>query len=80
MENTDTQAKQAALDNKSAYAGNVMPESEIGVDQMGERAGLDPEPEAPLAVEETLEERDRNRYELDPDSAADHSSLNQPAS
>lgn len=79
MENTDTQAKQAALDNKSAYAGNVMPEAEIGVDQMGEQAGLDIDPEAPLAVEETFEERDRNRYELDPDSAADHPT-NQPAS
>lgn len=80
MENTDSKAKQTALDNKSAYAGNVMPESEIGVDQLGERSGLDIQPETPLAVKESLDERDQNRYELDPDYAADHPTLNKSAS
>lgn len=75
MENTDSKAKQAALDNKSAYAGNVMPESEVGVDQLGERAGLDIQPETPLAVKESLDQRDQNRYELDPDVADDHPTL-----
>ncbi len=80
MENTDSQAKQTAVDNKSAYAGNVMPESEIGVDQLGERAGMDIQPETPLAVKDEFDQRDQNRYELDPDSAADHPTLNKPAS
>ncbi|MGB3298332.1 MAG: DUF6335 family protein [Phormidesmis sp.] len=68
MENVDSPAKQAALDNKSAYAGNVSPDPELDVDQLGEQAGLNIKPEHPLSVEEDFEKRDQNRYELDVDS------------
>lgn len=70
MENADTQAKQAALDNKSAYAGNAEPDPEMDVDPMGSRAGLDVQPEDPLSVAEDVQARDQNRYELDVDSKA----------
>ncbi|MGB3292247.1 MAG: DUF6335 family protein [Phormidesmis sp.] len=73
MEKTDTQAKQAALDNKSAYAGNVAPDPEMDVDPMGSRAGLDIQPEDPLSVAEDLRARDQDRYELDVDSKANKS-------
>ncbi|MEL7353157.1 MAG: hypothetical protein AAF171_15470 [Cyanobacteria bacterium P01_A01_bin.116] len=67
MENTDSQPKQAALDNKSAFAGNGSPEQEsgMGIDSMGQNAGLDIQPEEPLAIAEDLSARDENRYELD---------------
>ncbi len=70
MEKTDTQAKQAALDSKGAYAGNAAPDPEMDVEQMGSRAGLDIQPEDPLSVAEDIQERDQNRYELDVDSKA----------
>ena len=68
MENEDSAAKQAALDNKSAYAGNVSPDPELDTEQLGEQAGLNVKPEHPLSIEADLEKRDQNRYELDVDS------------
>ncbi len=78
MEKTDTQAKQAALDNKSAYAGNTEPDPEMDVDSMGSRAGLDIQPEDPLSVAEDINERDQNRYELDVDSKASRPAQSDP--
>lgn len=72
MENTDSRVKQAALDNKSAYAGNVSPDPEMDIDELGRQAGLDIQPEKPLSVAEDFIKRDRNRYELDLDSKADN--------
>jgi len=70
MEKTDSQPKQAALDNKAAFAGNGAPEREqgMGVDELGTSAGLEVAPEVPLATAEDLKERDRHRYELNADS------------
>ncbi|KPQ37490.1 MAG: hypothetical protein HLUCCA11_00145 [Phormidesmis priestleyi Ana] len=70
MENTDTQSKQAALDNKSAFAGNGSPKRERGmeIDDLGESAGLDIQSEEPLAVADSLHDRDQERYELNVDS------------
>ena len=78
MEKTDSQAKQAALDNKSAYAGNVTPDPEMDVDPMGARAGLDIQPEEPLAVAEDMQARDQDRYELDIDSKESGPTAGQP--
>ena len=70
MEDTDSKQKQNAVDGKSAYAGNKWTEpTNMGVDKMGTEAGLDVQPEEPLAVAEELSERDETRYELNPDSA-----------
>lgn len=71
MENTDSQIKQSALDNKSAYAGNVSPDPEMDTEQLGKQAGLDIQPGKPLSVAEDFINRDRNRYELDIDSKSD---------
>ena len=70
MEDTDSQQKQAAVDGKGAYAGNKWTEpTDMGVDKMGDEAGLDVQPEEPLSVAEDLSKRDEKRYELDPNSA-----------
>ena len=68
MEKTDSRPKQGAVDNKSAFAGNPSSIKDeglqhLGIDQMGESAGLDIQPEEPLATEEKLEARDQNRLE-----------------
>lgn len=70
MENTDSQAKQAALDNRSAYAGDLTAETndEVGIDQLGTAAGLDVQPESSLSVTEDLKARDENRAELIPNA------------
>ncbi|MEL6899403.1 MAG: DUF6335 family protein [Cyanobacteria bacterium J06606_4] len=70
MEKTDSQPKQTAVDSKGAFAGNPGPDPELGIDQLGTAAGLDIQPETPLATREKLESRDENRFELDPNSAA----------
>ena len=68
MENTDSQPKQAALDSKGAYAGDLTAETndEVGIDDMGTAAGLDIQPESPLAVASSMKARDENRAELVP--------------
>ncbi|MGB3570526.1 MAG: DUF6335 family protein [Phormidesmis sp.] len=70
MEDTDSKVKQSAVDGKSAYAGNVSAEmnDEVGIDQLGENAGLDIQPETPLAIKESLDARDKNRSELIPNA------------
>lgn len=73
MENTDSQNKQAALDSKSAYAGNVSPDPEMGIEKMGKQAGLNVKPGKPLSVAEDMEQRDQQRYELDVESKANGS-------
>ena len=68
MEKTDSQPKQAALDNKSAFAGNTTAGPNTGIDQLGTDAGLDIAPEEPLATKEKLEARDDNRFEAPPEA------------
>ncbi len=73
MEKADSRPKQAAVDNKSAFAGNPSSTndeglSHLGVDQMGEGAGLDIQPEEPLATKEKLETRDQDRLENELDA------------
>jgi hypothetical protein len=69
MENEDSDVKQTALDNKSAYAGNLSPDPEMDTDQVGEQAGLDIQPAKPLSIAENFIKRDQRRYELEVDSA-----------
>ena len=74
MEKTDSLPKQTAVDSKSAFAGNPSSTGDeelqhLGVDQMGESAGLDVEPEEPLATKDKLDARDDDRFELDSTSA-----------
>ncbi len=78
MENVDSAAKEAALDNKSAFAGNVSPDPEIDIDFLGEEAGLSVQLGKPLSVAEDFDKRDQNRYELDVDSREDSSELYEP--
>jgi hypothetical protein len=68
MENEDSDVKQTALDNKSAYAGNLSPDPEMDTDQLGKQAGVDVQSAKPLSVAENFIQRDQRRYELEVDS------------
>ena len=70
METTDSQAKQAAVDNKSAFAGAGSEKRDEGlsIDQLGTNAGLNVRPEVPLSTAKDLHRRDEERAELDIDA------------
>lgn len=70
MERTDSLPKQQALDSKGAYAGNVEPNPEKDiVDTLAQDAGVSIPQGDPINVKSMVEERDEQRWELDPESA-----------
>ena len=69
MENTETQAKQTAVDGKGAYAGQYPTDMEMTIDNMGEAAGLDMKPEEPVHTTEKMQQRDEERPSQMPDGS-----------
>ena len=58
-----------SVDGKGADAGTPNPEPQKNtIDQLGENAGLNLEPDDPVNSKEKLDQRDSNRWELDPAS------------
>lgn len=64
----DAMAYQAKVVGEEAIGGTTPTPDQNNVDQIGTAAGLDPEPEQPLAVTDEIDRRDDQRFELDPDS------------
>ena len=65
-------SKAQAKDLNGASAGHVEPTPEHnGIDQIAARAGVETSGEEPLHTKEVLEQRDQERWQLDPDSAQD---------
>ena len=70
MENTNSLPKQQSVDGRGAFAGNIEPNPEQDtVDAVAAQAGVDLAPGDATDVKRILDERDENRWELDPDSA-----------
>lgn len=70
METTNSLPKQQAVDGQGAFAGNAEPNPEQDtVDTLMSQAGVDPAPGKAVDIKRTLDERDENRWELDPNSA-----------
>lgn len=70
MENTDSMAKQQAVDGKAAFAGSAEPAPERdNVDAIANAAGVNLRPGKATDVKAQLEQRDADRWELDPESA-----------
>lgn len=70
MENTNSLPKQQSVDGRGAFAGNIEPNPEQDtVDAVAAQAGVDLSPGDATDVKRILDERDENRWELDPDSA-----------
>lgn len=68
METTNSLPKQQAVDGQGAFAGNAGSEQDT-VDALMSQAGMDPVPGEATGMKRILDERDENRWELDPDSA-----------
>lgn len=70
METTNSLPKQQAVDGQGAFAGNAEPNPERDtVDTLTSQAGMAPAPGQATNMKRILDERDENRWELDPDSA-----------
>ena len=70
MENSDSLAKQQAVDGKGAFAGSPEPNPELDViDTLTAKAGVSAAAGEAVDIKATLDERDENRWELSPESA-----------
>lgn len=68
--------------NSPEYQAKVIPDQPVAatepfperhdVDQLADTMGVEIANEEPVKMKEKLEQRDQNRWQLDPDSAADH--------
>ena len=56
---------------EETVGGSVPTPDQDIVDELGEAVGLTYEDDEPLHGEEKIRERDRNRWELDPESASE---------
>ena len=70
-ENTDEDAYRSEVNGDEAVGGSTAVPSQNDTEELAEAVGIDIEEGSPLAIEETIEARDRDRWELDPDSVAD---------
>jgi Family of unknown function (DUF6335) len=61
----------AAVDGDEAVGGTTAVPSQNDTEELAEAAGITVDDESPLNIEDTLEDRDRDRWELDPDSATE---------
>jgi hypothetical protein len=66
----DGQLKESSYDGKGAVSGKPEPNPEKGDVNRISSSGVEPKPEEPIATQATLEQRDAERWELDPDSSA----------
>lgn len=70
MESTNSLPKQQSTDGKGAFAGSPEPNPEQDtVDAVAAKVGVDLAPGQPTDIKRILDERDENRWELDPESA-----------
>lgn len=67
---TDEDAYRAAVNGDEAVGGSTAVPSQNDTEELAQAVGIEIEEGSPLAIEETIERRDRDRWELDPDSVA----------
>lgn len=70
-EDTDEDAYRSEVNGDEAVGGSTAVPSQNDTEELAEAVGINIEEGSPLAIEETIEARDRDRWELDPDSVAD---------
>jgi Family of unknown function (DUF6335) len=69
-EDTDENAYRSEVNGDEAVGGSTAVPSQNDTEELAEAVGIDIEEGSPLAIEETIEARDRDRWELNPDSVA----------
>ena len=67
---TDEDTYRAAVNGDEAVGGSTAVPSQNDTEELAQAVGIEIEEGSPLAIEETIERRDRDRWELDPDSVA----------
>ncbi len=67
---TDEDAYRSAVNGDEAVGGSTAVPSQNDTEELAQAVGIEIEEGSPLAIEETIEQRDRDRWELDPDSVA----------
>jgi Family of unknown function (DUF6335) len=65
-------AYRAEVNGDEAVGGSTAVASQNDTEELAEAVGIEVDDDTPLDTEEMLQERDRNRWELDPASATDH--------
>ncbi len=66
----DEDAYRSEVNGDEAVGGSTAVPSHNDTDELAQAVGIEIEEGSPLAIEETIERRDRDRWELDPDSVA----------
>jgi hypothetical protein len=67
---TDEDAYRASVNGDEAVGGTTAVPEQNDTEELAQAVGITVEDELPLRFEETIEDRDRDRWELDPDSAS----------
>lgn len=67
----DAKWEEADVSGEETVGGTTPTPDQDVVDELGQALGITYEDDEPLHTEEKLRERDRNRWELDPESAED---------
>jgi Family of unknown function (DUF6335) len=65
----DEDAYREEVDGDEAVGGTTAMPSQNDTEELAAAAGITFDDNTPIAIEETIEQRDRDRWELDPDSA-----------
>ncbi|PSB59321.1 DUF6335 family protein [Chamaesiphon polymorphus] len=67
----DDDAYRDEVNGDEAVGGTTAMPSQNDTEELAAAAGITFDDDTPIAIEETIEQRDRDRWELDPDSVAD---------
>jgi Family of unknown function (DUF6335) len=70
-EDAEDDAYRAEVNGDEAVGGSTAVPSQNDTEELAEAVGIVVDDDTPLDTEEMLEERDRDRWELDPASAMD---------
>jgi Family of unknown function (DUF6335) len=70
-EDAEDEAYRAEVNGDEAVGGSTAVPSQNDTEELAEAAGIVVDDDTPLDTGEMLEERDRDRWELDPASAVD---------
>jgi hypothetical protein len=70
-DDAEDEAYRAEVNGDEAVGGSTAVPSQNDTEELAEAVGVAIDDDTPLDTEEMLEERDRDRWELDPSSAMD---------
>jgi hypothetical protein len=65
----DADVYQAEVDGDEAVGGTTAVPGQNDTEDLAQAAGVSVDDRSPLHIKDTLDDRDRDRWELDPDSA-----------